>query len=226
MLPNVIVGAFVTFIPFLPSSIGLDLYFDFKILIGISMIIAPIFAYLLGKDHLFGRRKKLDQKGNDDVIEIARRTWGFFDSMMSDVNNYLPTDNYQEDRRYKIVNRTSSTNIGFALLSIIDAYDLKFIDANECIDRLQKVFNTILKLEKWNGHLYNWYNIKTLEPLRPRFISTVDSGNFVASLYVTKQFLIELLGHNKFEKEIEVENEHLINQMIEIVQKIIDETGL
>lgn len=144
--------------------------------------------------------------------------------MMSDVNNYLPTDNYQEDRRYKIVNRTSSTNIGFALLSIIDAYDLKFIDANECIDRLQKVFNTILKLEKWNGHLYNWYNIKTLEPLRPRFISTVDSGNFVASLYVTKQFLIELLGHNKFEKEIEVENEHLINQMIEIVQKIIDET--
>ena len=36
------------------------------------MIIAPIFAYLLGKDHLFGRRKKLDQKGNDDVIEIAR----------------------------------------------------------------------------------------------------------------------------------------------------------
>lgn len=224
MLPNVIVGAFVTFIPFLPSSIGLDLYFDFKILIGISMIIAPIFAYLLGKDHLFGRRKKLDQKGNDDVIEIARRTWGFFDSMMSDVNNYLPTDNYQEDRRYKIVNRTSSTNIGFALLSIIDAYDLKFIDANECIDRLQKVFNTILKLEKWNGHLYNWYNIKTLEPLRPRFISTVDSGNFVASLYVTKQFLIELLGHNKFEKEIEVANEHLINQMIEIVQKIIDET--
>lgn len=144
---------------------------------------------------------------------------GIFDSMMSEVNNYLPTDNYQEDRRYKIVNRTSSTNIGFALLSIIDAYDLKFIDANECIDRLQKVFNTILKLEKWNGHLYNWYNIKTLEPLRPRFISTVDSGNFVASLYVTKQFLIELLGHNKFEKEIEVENEHLINQMIEIVQK-------
>ena len=224
MLPNVIIGLFIMFIPFFPSRIGLDIYFDFKIFIGIAMVISPIFAYLLGKDHLFGRRKKLDQKGNQDVLEIAKRTWVFFDTMMSEVNNYIPTDNYQEDRRYKIVNRTSSTNIGFALLAIVDAYDLKFINVDECVKKLKNVFDTILKLEKWNGHLYNWYNIKTLEPLRPRFISTVDSGNFVASLYVIKQFLIELLGHNKFEKEIEVENEHLINQMIEIVQKIIDET--
>ena len=224
MLSNVIVGLLVIFIPFVPSSIGLDLYFDFKIFIGIAMVIAPMFAYLLGKDHLFGRRKRLDQKSEEEVLEIAKRTWNFFDSMMSEVNNFLPTDNFQEDRRYKIVNRTSSTNIGFALLAIIDAYDLKFITFDECINRLQKVFNTILKLEKWNGHLYNWYNIKTLEPLRPRFISTVDSGNFVASLYVTKQFLTELLGTTNFEKNIEIENEKLINSMIAIVDNLIDNT--
>lgn len=224
MLPNVIVGLLVIFISFIPSSIGLDLYFDFKIFIGIAMIITPIFAYLLGKDHLFGRRKKLDKKAEEDVLEIAKRTWNFFDNMMSEVNNFLPTDNFQEDRRYKIVNRTSATNIGFSLLAIIDAYDLKFITFNECINKLQKVFNTILKLEKWNGHLYNWYNIKTLEPLRPRFISTVDSGNFVASLYVTKQFLTELLGKTSFEKDIEVENENLINSMIATVEELIDST--
>ena len=224
MLSNVIVGLLVIFIPFIPSSIGLDLYFDFKIFIGIAMVIAPMFAYLLGKDHLFGRRKRLDQKSEEEVLEIAKRTWNFFDSMMSEVNNFLPTDNFQEDRRYKIVNRTSSTNIGFALLAIIDAYDLKFITFDECINRLQKVFNTILKLEKWNGHLYNWYNIKTLEPLRPRFISTVDSGNFVASLYVTKQFFTELLGTTNFEKNIEIENEKLINSMIALVDNLIDNT--
>lgn len=224
MIPNVIVGLLVIFTPFIPSSIGLDLYFDFKIFMGITMIIAPIFAYLLGKDHLFGRRKKLDKKAEEDVLDIASRTWNFFDSMMSELNNYLPTDNFQEDRRYKIVNRTSSTNIGFALLSIIDAYDLGFITFNECINRLNNVFNTILKLEKWNGHLYNWYNIKTLEPLRPRFISTVDSGNFVASLYVTEQFLIELLGITKFEKDIQVENKELINLMINTIRELIDNT--
>lgn len=224
MLPNVIVGLFIIFIPFSSLSSGLDLYFDFKIFIGLSMLVAPACAYLLGKDHLFGRRKRLDKKANEEVLEIAKRTWLFFDNMMSEVNNYLPTDNFQENRRYKIVNRTSSTNIGFAILSTIDAYDLKFISTNECIDKLDKIFNTISKLEKWNGHLYNWYNIKTLEPLRPRFISTVDSGNFVACLYVAKQFLIELLGETKFEKEIKIENEEYIYGLIDTIQELIDNT--
>lgn len=224
MLPNIIVGLFISFTPFVKFGSGLDLYFDFKIFIGLSMIVAPTFAYLLGKDHLFGRRKRLDKNAEEEVIDVAKRTWLFFDTMMSEVNNYLPTDNFQENRRYKIANRTSSTNIGFAILAIIDAYDLEFISFDECIDKLSKVMNTIQKLEKWNGHLYNWYNIKTLEPLRPRFISTVDSGNFVASLYVLKQFLNELLGKTKFEKEIKIKNENLVYELIDIVEQLIKDT--
>ena len=46
---------------------------------------------------------------------------------MTKTNNYLPTDNFQSSRRNKIVSRTSSTNIGFGILAIIDAYDLKYI---------------------------------------------------------------------------------------------------
>ena len=110
---------------------------------------------------------------------------------MTKVNNYLITDNYQENRRYKITNRTSSTNIGMSLIAIISAYDMKFISKDETIQKLKNVYETLEKLEKWNGHLYNWYNIKTMEPLRPRFVSTVDSGNFVACLYVVKSFLTE-----------------------------------
>ena len=59
------------------------------------------------------------------------------------------------------------------------------------IEILKNIINTIMKLDKWNGHLYNWYNIKTMKPLNPRYISTVDSGNFVGYLYVTKMFLEE-----------------------------------
>ncbi len=72
------------------------------------------------------------------------------------------------------------------------------------------MIDTIYNLQKWNGHLYNWYNIETLEPLRPRYISSVDSGNFVGYLYVVKQFLIqngqedtridELIEHTDFTK--------------------------
>ena len=62
-----------------------------------------------------------------------------------------------------------------------------FIDKSEMIERLKASIETIKNLEKWNGHLYNWYDVTTMEPLNPRFVSTVDSGNFVGYLYVIKQ---------------------------------------
>ena len=94
----------------------------------------------------------------------------------------------------KLRGRTSTTNIGLGLISIISAYDLKYIDLKEAIDLIYKSLNTISKLQKWNGHLYNWYNTKTLEPLIPKYISTVDNGNFIGYLYTTKQFLEEIIA--------------------------------
>ena len=82
------------------------------------------------------------------------------------------------------------------MLAVISAYDLKYIELEETIDILEKMFNTISKLQKWNGHLYNWYNTHTLEPLIPRYISTVDNGNFIGYLYTVKQFLINTLQKN------------------------------
>ena len=91
-------------------------------------------------------------------------------------------DNYQEDRNEKIVNRTSSTNIGLELLAVISAHDLGFINFKKTIEYLSKILTIVSGLSKWNGHLYNWYNTKTLKPLFPRYISTVDSGNFVGGI--------------------------------------------
>lgn len=196
---------------------------SFATYMAIAFIFAPIFAYLLGKDHLISRRKRLDNKKQDEILEIAERTWFFFDSMMTATNNYLPTDNYQENRRIKIVNRTSCTNIGFGILSIINAYDLKFITEDEAVERLYNIYNTIAKLEKWNGHLYNWYNIKTLEPLRPRFVSTVDSGNFVACLYVAKEFFEELIGNKDYVKLKTRYYDSRINELIKLNDKLIED---
>ncbi|MBR1883661.1 MAG: hypothetical protein IJ809_01745 [Clostridia bacterium] len=189
MLPNVTMGALVLLFS---VNVNIFAFRVFQTIIAIFYLITPIFAYLLGKNYLFNKVKKLDKKQNEEVIEVARRTWKFFDFTMTEVNNYLPTDNFQETRRYKFVNRTSSTNIGFGILAIIDAYDLGFIDSCGAINRLKNIMGTVDKLEKWKGHLLNWYDIKTLEPLRPRFISTVDSGNFLACIYVLKEFTKEL----------------------------------
>ena len=108
---------------------------------------------------------------------------------MNEENNFLPPDNYQEDRKELIVGRTSSTNIGLSMLSIISAYDLEFESLENSIELLKKIIDVIYELPKWNGHLYNWYNTKTKAPLIPRYVSTVDSGNFVGYMYTTRSFL-------------------------------------
>ena len=102
--------------------------------------------------------------------------------------------------------RTSSTNIGLSLMAIIAGYDLSFISIEEANSIINNIIETIWKLKKWNGHLYNWYNIKTLEPLIPEYISTVDSGNFVGYLYVLKAFLEEQQDNNLQELILKVDN--------------------
>ena len=132
-----------------------------------------------------------DQKKH--LLEIAEKTWNFFSENMNKENNYLPPDNYQEDRKEKVAPRTSPTNIGLGLLAIISSIDLKLINFEQGISLFYNVIHTIEYLPKWNGHLYNWYNTNTLEVMIPKYVSSVDSGNFVGYLLVAKQFLIESL---------------------------------
>ena len=112
--------------------------------------------------------------------------------------------------------------MGFGLLSIISAYDLKYIEFDETIKLLNKMLDTIMKLQKWNGHLYNWYNTKTLEPLIPRYISTVDNGNFIGYLYTSKQFLENLL-QNPVGVDAHIDPQQ-IQQMILNIDNIINNT--
>ena len=94
----------------------------------------------------------------------------------------------------------------FGLLAVCSSYDLGFINKENTINLIEKMLETIEKLPKWNGHLYNWYNTTNLVPLFPRYISTVDSGNFIGYLYVLKQFMLEI-GY----KEIISRIDNLIN---------------
>ena len=157
---------------------------------------APIPAWYISRPYKV--KKAIEQVSKEDrkyLMEIGARTWDFFKDFMNEENNFLVPDNYQEDRKEKIAHRSSSTNIGLGMLAVISAYDLGYLNLDSAVLLIEKTINTINKLQKWNGHLYNWYNTKTLEPLIPRFVSSVDSGNFVGYLYVVKQFLMEVMGN-------------------------------
>ena len=104
--------------------------------------------------------------------------------------------------------RTSPTNIGLALLAVSSSYDIGYESLEDTIQLLSKMIDTISRMQKWNGHLYNWYDIQTLEPLVPKYVSTVDSGNFVGYLYTLKQFLEDIRAEVKGDTEIENERYH------------------
>lgn len=151
---------------------------------------APFIGFIIS-DTRKTQNEKLSASEVNELSDIAFKTWKYFSDYMTAENNFLPPDNFQVDRKNEVVKTTSSTNIGLGLMAIISAYDLKFIKLEECLERLKNSIDTILKLEKWNGHLYNWYNIESCETLQPRFVSTVDSGNFVGYLYVVLEFFYD-----------------------------------
>lgn len=185
------------------------------IFLGALWTLAPSFMCYISKSK--NREKAIDKINDNDkkyVLDIAKRTWKYFETYLNKETNYLIPDNYQEVRKEKIVYRTSSTNIGLSILAVISAYDLEFINYKKTLELLENIINIVDELPKWNGHLYNWYNIKTKEPLIPRYISTVDSGNFIGYLYVTKSFLENLIKKNIANKEKEKYLYEKVNQII------------
>ncbi|MFN2298498.1 MAG: GH36-type glycosyl hydrolase domain-containing protein [Anaerolineales bacterium] len=125
---------------------------------------------------------------------IARRTWRFFSECIGEFSAWLPPDNYQISHQNRIALRTSPTNIGFGMVSMLAARSFGYATTDQVVESLTRSMETIQKLDRYEGHLLNWYNLQTLEPLEPRYVSMVDSGNLLAALYSLETGLEELLG--------------------------------
>ncbi|HEY5491650.1 MAG TPA: glucoamylase family protein [Gemmatimonadaceae bacterium] len=113
---------------------------------------------------------------------IARRTWRFFTAFVTAESHALPPDNFQEMPQPVIAERTSPTNIGMYLLSVLAARDFGWIGTLDAVDRLEATLRSVQALDHHRGHLYNWYDTRDCHPLEPRYISSVDSGNLAAAL--------------------------------------------
>jgi cyclic beta-1,2-glucan synthetase len=122
----------------------------------------------------------------------ARRTWRFFTDFVNSDENWLPPDNFQVYPVPLIASRTSPTNIGMALLANLTACDLGYISTGELLKRTENTLTTMEKLERYRGHFYNWYDTRTLQPLHPQYVSSVDSGNLLGSLLTLQAGLAEL----------------------------------
>ncbi len=159
-------------------------------MLALLFISAPVVLYYVSKDIDYDRIVLNDKKVKD-IEEIALATWKYFEDNLTEENNYLIPDNYQENREQKLDYRTSPTAIGFSLTSIVSAYELGFIDKEKAIFLISKVLESVDKLSKWHGHLYNWYDIKSMKLMHNRFVSSIDSGNLIACIVVVREFLVQ-----------------------------------
>ena len=118
---------------------------------------------------------------------LARDTWKFFERAVGPEDNHLPPDNLQLEPEPTLAHRTSPTNVGMYLLACCCARDFGWIDDAALATRLRATLDSVDLLEKHRGHLFNWYDTRTLKPLPPAYVSSVDSGNMAGHLLAVAQ---------------------------------------
>lgn len=194
-------------ISLLSVLIGLILYFRFpSSLIAATpflflWFISPLVCRLLEKTYQLSHdyASGLSPLSKQYLRLLSRKTWRYYDDYTNEESNWLPPDNYQEKLRVEVAYRTSPTNIGFYLMSLISAHKFGYISTLEYLSLQHKVLETLAKLERYEGHFLNWYDIKSLLPLSPRYVSTVDSGNLLASFWTSEEKTKAILHERIFD---------------------------
>ncbi len=186
-------GLFEALVFFAPSALCGALCFIFSSvwtgrLLGLFWFMFPLYAYFLSSPPF--PEKGLSLRQQDKLRKRALPIWQFFSDNVGESTHYLPPDNVQYTPVEVRAMRTSPTNIGLYMLSVVAARDFGFIDAGEENKRLSEAFSSIEALPKWNGHLYNWYSLDDLSILGAPYVSTVDSGNFCVCMVALSRYLL------------------------------------
>ncbi|MCX6878137.1 MAG: cyclic beta 1-2 glucan synthetase [Verrucomicrobia bacterium] len=132
----------------------------------------------------------------------ARKTWYYFESLVTAAENWLPPDNFQEIPEPLVAARTSPTNMGLALLANLAARDFGYLAVGGLIQRTHDALATMQGLERHRGHFFNWYDTRTLQPLLPHYVSSVDSGNLAGHLLTLGAGLREEAGAAIFTAQV------------------------
>ncbi|CAN5666111.1 hypothetical protein BH23GEM1_BH23GEM1_00170 [soil metagenome] len=127
------------------------------------------------------------------AFRYARLHWHFFERFVTEETHGLAPDNFQEDPSPVVAMRTSPTNIGLQLLSTVSAMELGFIDRDQMLDQVERVFRAMERMHRFRGHFFNWYELSELRVLEPAYISTVDSGNLAGHLIALKQACLAII---------------------------------
>jgi cyclic beta-1,2-glucan synthetase len=153
---------------------------------------SPLWIWWVSRSQPKFQNAPLSDQDRTYLAGVARDTWRLFERCVVVEDNYLPPDNLQTTPHDIVAHRTSPTNMGLYLLSVVCARQFGWIGTQEVIQRLQLTLGTMNKLERYRGHFLNWYDTQTLAPLLQKYVSTVDSGNLSGHLLAVAEACLEL----------------------------------
>ncbi|MCB1243342.1 MAG: cyclic beta 1-2 glucan synthetase [Akkermansiaceae bacterium] len=157
----------------------------------LSWLFFPVIAWWISRP-ITAEKPDLTASQKSFLRSLARQTWRYFEVFANAEENWLAPDNFQEVPEPVVATRTSPTNIGMGLLADLAAHDFGYISAGKLVDLASKTLTTMERLERYRGHFLNWYDTRSLQPLLPLYVSSVDSGNLVGSLLTMRAGLLEL----------------------------------
>ena len=149
-------------------------------------------AYVDRPAELALERRPLQRGDRAALRKIARQTWRFFDELVGAGDHWLIPDNYQEDRAR--ADRPPHLAHQHRPAAALDARRLRFrLRQRRRPGRPARAdVRDAAALPRYRGHFYNWYDTRTLAPLPPAYISTVDSGNLAGYLLTLRAGLRDL----------------------------------
>ncbi len=190
MAPGMATGLGVCALAWIANPASLPLIAPFAL----AWLAAPAVARQISVPRIAGPTAPLSEDQARALRLVARRTWRYFETFVTAQENFLPPDNFQEIPKPAIANRTSPTNIGLYLLSTVAARDMGWIGQTNALLRMKDTLQTIQRMPRYRGHLYNWHDTRDLRVLDPAYVSSVDSGNLAGHLIAVAQACREWAG--------------------------------
>ena len=190
---------------------------------------APLLSLWIGS-HLFSiylnRRphtghNRLSQEETQLLRDSADRTWRFFHDWSSPATNWLVPDSVRDDGA--IDPRLSPTNLGMLLNSRIAAVHLGIMPLAEFVFQTRQTLDSVERLSKYRGHLLNWYDINSLQPVKPLFVSTVDSGNLAASLWTLKHAALSFASESAVKRGLTSDLAAQLRTIAEVCHHLVSE---
>ncbi len=155
-----------------------------------TWFLSPLIAYTLSTSRDLAIT--FSNKEKQTLRKIAAKTIRYFIELSTKEHNWLIPDHFQEEPRISSQSTTSPTNLGALLMSLVSARDFGYLGIAGLNEKIGNSLTSIAKLDRFKGHLYNWYDIEALKATSPQYVSTVDSANFLIALIAVRQGLLSV----------------------------------